>query len=288
MQSLVNAIAFPAPRLPRSFYNETLLARDDLVYLRTSANERIPAVYVRAALNGRNGRGFTILYAHGNAEDIGLHVSFVEAMSKLTGADVLSFEYVGYSLSRFEGGKASEDAAYRSIDAGWRYLTESRKIPPSRIVVYGRSIGTGPAVDLCARKNYHTLSTREVSSKIFFKADEGARGLFLQSPLESGVRCAFGYVSSVVLGSVDIFRNYEKIDRVECPVAVVHGTNDSVVPCAGAKNLLDQAKKREEKTNKPSFVRERWLDGYGHNDMPYDQVFNFLHDFLKDIGGPPP
>ena len=227
----------------------------------------------------------TILYAHGNAEDLGLHLSFVDAMAKMTGADVLSFEYVGYSLSRLEGGEPSEDGAYRSIDAAWRYLTESKKIPASRIIVYGRSIGTGPAVDLCARRNLHLNEddSRE-SSKIFFdEAPDRVRGLFLQSPLESGIRCAVGYVSSVVLGSVDIFRNYDKIPAVRCPVAVIHGTRDTVVPCAGARALLDQARQREK-----SIVRERFLDGFGHNDMPYDQVFAFLHDFLNDLGGPLP
>ena len=260
MEDFVNAIAFPAPRLPKSFYAETLLSRNDLVWLRTSLDERIPALHLRAPVASKKpqGRGLTILYAHGNAEDLGLHVQFVEAMARKTGCDVFSFEYVGYGLSGHEGGRASEDACYRSIAAAWTYL--SQKVDPSTILVYGRSIGTGPAVDLCA-------------------GAASPRGLLLQSPFESGLRCAFGYVTSVLLSGCDIFRNYEKIDKVSCPIAIVHGTEDTVVPIAGARTLLDLARNAGN-----TLVRELFLTGYGHNDMPYPQVFRFLHDeFLKDI-----
>ncbi|KAH8058323.1 palmitoyl-(protein) hydrolase [Aureococcus anophagefferens] len=188
------------------------------------------------------GEGLTILYSHGNAEDLGLHLPFIDALARATGADVFSYEYVGYSLSRFANLSPDEDGCYRSIDAAWIYLTETLNIPANRIVVYGRSIGTGPSVDL--------------------------------SPLESAIRCALGYGSSLSMYPLDIFKNYEKIENVVCKAAIIHGTSDNVVPCKGGVALHDALQNPYEPC---------WLEGYGHNNMPYDRVFLYARCFLGEL-----
>ena len=55
----------------------------------------------------------------GNAEDIGLHLDYIDALARATGSDVFSYEYVGYSLSRLDGAIASEAGCLRSVDAAW-------------------------------------------------------------------------------------------------------------------------------------------------------------------------
>lgn len=257
MGGLVSAIAFPAPRLPLSFYERELLPRADLIWLETSHGELIPACDLHTARPGLSSQyaRWVILYSHGNAEDLGLHLPFIGALAKVTGVRVLSYEYVGYSLSRFKGGHPSEDGCYRSIRAAWDYLVKQCHIDPARIVVYGRSIGTGPSVDLAAQ--LPTLG-----------------GLLLQSPLESAFRAAVGYVSSHTMYPLDIFRNYQKIAHVDCPVAIIHGTDDHVVPCDGGKNLHHASKDAFEPC---------WLEGYGHNDMPYSKIFAYLTKFLDHL-----
>ena len=32
-------------------------------------------------------------------------------------------------------------------------------------------------------------------------------------------------------GRMDLFRNYEKMEQIQCPVLVMHGTEDDIVPC---------------------------------------------------------
>ena len=86
----------------------------------------------------------TLLFSHGNAEDIALHLPFVTAFAHRTGADVFSYEYVGYGPSRFKDCVPSERGCYRAINAAWDYLV-AKGVEPSSIVVYGRSIGTGPS-----------------------------------------------------------------------------------------------------------------------------------------------
>ena len=109
MGGLVSSLAFPVPKLPQSFYHD-LLKRRDLVWLETKRGERIPAIHIQAPLRRR--RNITLLFSHGNAEDIALHLPFVTALAHRTGADVFSYEYVGYGPSRFKDCVPSEKGCY--------------------------------------------------------------------------------------------------------------------------------------------------------------------------------
>merc|ERR1712118_96727 len=120
-------------------------------------------------------------------------------------------------LSRFENKTPSELGCLRSIDAAWRFLVEEIKIPPKNIIIYGRSIGSGPSVDLVSRVD--------------------AGGVLLQSPLESGARAVLGAFVSMIGYHWDIFRNYEKIGKIRAPVGIMHGTVDKVIPVQNGKNL---------------------------------------------------
>ena len=132
----------------------------------------------------RNGeRKFTIIYSHGNAEDVGLSLPYLDHFSRCCNCNVLAYEYCGYSIAE---GEPSEKNCYECIDAAFRYLTEGRTgfddkkqknspsylVDPSRVVLFGRSLGTGPTVDLAAR----FLSESDGSER-------NLAGVILQSPL---------------------------------------------------------------------------------------------------------
>jgi len=263
MGGLVATLAFPAPPVPPWYYEKDLLKRSDLVYLTTSEDERIPAVHVKSPRQPGSRRHLTLLYSHGNAEDIGLHLPYIDELAKDLKVDVFSYEYVGYSLSRLQGAQPSEDGCIRSVDAAWRYLVDELKIPPKDIVIFGRSIGSGPSVDLASRKvEGSSGSPLDVA------------GVLLQSPIESGARVAFGPMTSYLGYSLDIFKNYEKIDKITAPVAIMHGTTDTVVKVANGENLHKSLK---------SPFRPLWIDGHGHNDMPNDKCFAYAKSFLDTL-----
>merc|ERR1719263_1568891 len=118
---------------------------------------------------------------------MGLQLDFIDELSAKTNADVFAYEYVGYSLSKLEGLEPSEAACYRSIDAAWKFLSEVLRIPPQQIIIYGRSIGSGPAVDLASRDTVDGSSSSPMN----------VCGVLLQSPLESGARAVLGWTTSV-------------------------------------------------------------------------------------------
>jgi fermentation-respiration switch protein FrsA (DUF1100 family) len=173
---------------------------------------------------------FTLLVSHGNAEDLGDDRPWLEELRR-AGFSVFAYDYQGYGTSQ---GKPSEKGAYDDENAAYDYLTANLKTPPDRVVLLGRSVGSGPAV--------HTAVRKPVA------------GLILQSPFVS----AFRVVTRVRLLPFDKFPNYKEIERVNCPLFIIHGTSDSVIPIWHGQKLFGLA--REPK-------RFLAVPGADHNDL---------------------
>lgn len=176
-------------------------------------------------------RSLTLLVSHGNAEDLGNLAPFLAQMRE-AGFSVLAYDYRGYGAS--SGPRATEQRTYRDVEAVYRHAVETLKIPPSRIVLYGRSVGAGPAVHLAAA--------------------EPVGGLVV----ESGFTSAFVVVTRVPIFPFDPFPNLRRIRNARCPVLVVHGAEDDIIPPSHARALYAAAPEPKQLAIFP---------GAGHNDL---------------------
>jgi fermentation-respiration switch protein FrsA (DUF1100 family) len=197
----------------------------DTLRLTTADGTRISAVHLV-----NPDADFTILYSHGNAEDLGLIAPLLDRLREW-GFAVFAYDYRGYGTSQ---GTPSERGAYEDIDGAYAFLTGTLGVPPGRIIAYGRSVGSGPAVDLAARRPLAGLV------------------------VESAFVTAFRVLTRVPLLPFDKFRNADKIARVPCPVLVMHGVADDIVPIAHGRRLYEAA---------PEPKRFLWVEGAGHNDF---------------------
>jgi len=87
-----------------------------------------------------------VLAFHGNAEDIWLSSAFFSSVRNYLEISILVVEYPGYSIYKGEESSAKlveEDAEYL-----FNYLIFKLNYEPKDIIVFGRSIGTGPATYL--------------------------------------------------------------------------------------------------------------------------------------------
>lgn len=176
---------------------------------------------------------YTILYSHGNAEDLG-HLAPILEQLRRAGFSILAYDYRGYGLST--GGPPTTKGAYLDAAAVYHYATEQMQIPPSQLIVYGRSVGSGPAVHLAA--------------------NTPVAGLVV----ESGFTSAFRVVTHVPLLPFDRFPNLRTIRGVACPVLIIHGEDDRVISFSHGRQLYAVA--REPKLFLP-------VPGAGHNDVPW-------------------
>jgi len=172
----------------------------------------------------------TLWFFHGNAEDLGSLEPFLHEM-RARGYAVFAYDYPGYGVST---GRPNEKAIYAANAAAARYLQETLKVPLSRVILVGRSLGGGPATDLATR--------------------EPVAGLVLQSTFMSVYRV----MTRVRLLPFDQFENLRKIPRVKCPVLVMHGTADEVISFKHGEKLYAAA------TGKKSHL---WIEGAQHNDF---------------------
>jgi abhydrolase domain-containing protein 17 len=196
----------------------------------------------------------TVLYAHGNAEDLGHAAPLLEELRR-AGFAVLAFDYRGYGLST--GGPPSAAGATSDMEAVYQHAVRTLKIPPSRIVLYGRSVGSGPATDLAARVPIG--------------------GLVLESAFVS----AFRVLTRVSLLPFDRFHNLRHIRRVHAPVLVIHGTEDEVIPVSHGRRLYEAAGQPKQAL---------WVEGAHHNDVPFvagARYWSTLAAFGREVASAP-
>jgi abhydrolase domain-containing protein 17 len=196
-----------------------------IVKLPTANGARISVRFTEVA-----GARYAVLYSHGNAEDLDDLGGSVDRLTAL-GLSVLTYDYEGYGTSE---GEPSERHLYDDIDAAYGYLIGTRGILPGQVLLYGRSLGGGPTIDLASRKP--------------------VGGVLLESAFMS----AFRVVTRVRLLPWDEFENLSKMGAVRCPVLVMHGTADSLIPLAHGRALFDAARGPK---------RALWVDGAHHNDV---------------------
>ena len=197
---------------------------------------RIPAFFLL-----RRGAKLTLLYSHGNAEDLGMMYRRMKDLARVLCVNIMAYDYSGYGLSQPEC-KPSEDKCYRNIEAAFDYLVKVMKIPPSRIVLYGRSLGSGPSC-------YLAKKTAENG--------ESVAGIILHSPFLSIYRIVLDVKSSFV---GDMFQSYTRAKSIKCPVFIIHGENDQVVPFWHSVELLKRF--QPQYRAQPFFVK-----GMGHNNI---------------------
>lgn len=190
---------------------------------------------------------YTILYSHGNAEDLGMVVPALERLRE-AGFAVIGYDYHGYGAS--SGGPPTVAGAERDAEAVFRYATETLRIPPDRIVPYGFSVGSGLALHIAAR--------------------EPVAGVIV----ENGFVSAFRVVTRVPLLPFDRFPNLKRIRGVKAPVLVIHGTHDRIVPFSHGRMLYAAAAEPK---------RKLWVEGGTHGDVAYvagDAYWRALRDFV--------
>lgn len=128
---------------------------------------------------------------------------------------VLAVEYPGYGIYRTHNSNADlieEDSLYV-----FDYLTEIVGYLSSNIIVFGRSIGSGPATYVASNRN------------------PGA--LILLSPftsLRAVVKEHLGFLENIIK---DRFNNYENIKKCKCPCLFIHGIMDRLISYQHSKKL---------------------------------------------------
>jgi pimeloyl-ACP methyl ester carboxylesterase len=188
-----------------------------------------------------------VLYFKGNTKSIKgwskFRAYFVDA-----GYDFAIFDYPGFGKST---GRPNEREIFADSEAVYQYV--KNRYGEEKMVVYGRSLGSGFAARVC-RHNHPRL-------------------LVLDSPYTS-TKSLFRYYTRIV-PAYGLLRINVPVDEylacMRCPVHLIHGTDDKLIPFRFSREL--------EKIN-PGLIRLHAIPGGKHNNLPQMEEY---HRVLKEI-----
>lgn len=181
-----------------------------------------------------------IVWFHGNASNA--YITAMRARPYVdNGYGLLAAEYRGYAGNP---GAPTEQGLYKDARAFIEWLKQNGAAE-NNIVVYGESIGTGPAVQMAT--DYAAL-----------------RALVLESPFTSAVDAgAFHYPFLPVKWLMkDRYNNIAKIRTINTPLIVAYGDADEIIPHRFGEKLYNEA---------PEPKSLIVIPGGGHNNL--DQFY---------------
>jgi len=191
----------------------------------------------------------TIIYFQGNAGHIGHRGSLIRPYLD-QGIGVLLVGYRGYGGNP---GKPNEQGFYQDAYAAWFYLKQ-KKIAKQCIIVYGESIGSGPAIQLAS--------------------EQPVAALILQSPFTSLIQLGKQHYPIFPIKWLlkDQYLVINKINSVHAPLLVLAAQYDFIVPA-------DLSIKLYEKANRPK--QFKLYENIGHNAL-YPLVQQDVIIFIKE------
>ena len=196
-----------------------------------------------------------VLDLHGNAGNIWgrLEHHAYDGLHDL-GLNVLAVDYRGYGTS--DARPPDEAGLYADARGSYNWLLETRHVLPGRVIIYGQSLGSGPATELATQVPAAGLVLEGAFTAV---ADRGAE-LYWWLP----VRWLL----------TQRFANVEKIGRVRMPKLLMHAVDDEVIPYAHGRRLFAAASEPKE-----------WADlSGGHNDAHGAAWRAALGNFVGGLG----
>jgi uncharacterized protein len=197
------------------------------------------------------GRGVTAIVFNGNAGNRSFRVPLAAGLAE-RGISVLLFDYRGYGGN---AGSPSEEGLAADTRAARRYV--AGRAGGDRIVYLGESLGTGVAVRLAV--------------------EQPPEALILRSPFTSLTDTGRHHYPFLPVGLLltDRYTSIDRIGDVPCPLLVIAGDSDSIIPVNQSRRLFEAARQPK---------RLAIIERADHNDyelLAGKRVLDAIADFLN-------
>lgn len=232
------------------------------VYFKTQDGVKLHGWYLPAAGKPVG----SILFVHGNAENISTHI-FSVAWLPAEGYNVFMFDYRGYGLSQ---GSPSLPGVHKDFAAALHWLLLRPFAARHGVVVFGQSLGAGIAIYGVAhsdvQEHVRALVAESALSSYRDITREKLADFFLTWPLQ----WPLSYIMS------DKYSPIYAIPKIRhIPILIIHGDHDPIVPLHHGERLFAAA-------NPP---KQLWVvKGGGHiQAFTHDEYRRRLVTYLNAI-----
>ncbi|MDQ3191087.1 MAG: alpha/beta hydrolase [Bacteroidota bacterium] len=243
--------------------NESYTINQNLIHQFTLGVEgsKIYAIYIGDL--AKIATDTVIMYCHGNK----WHMDFYWQRAKLlanTGFKnkfgVLMIDYKGYGLSQ---GKATEQALYEDTNTALNWLKE-QGLTSERLVMYGFSLGSAPAINLSA--NPMALKP----SKLIVEAPFASSAVMVQDATQLAMPASY-FVNIKI-------NNAEEIKKVEQSFMWIHGIQDDFLSIKSHGELVFN-------NYSGSYSEAHRIEGANHGDVPliwgFESYTNAINAFIE-------
>ena len=245
-------------------------------------------------------RARVIVHSHGNAMDCGGIMEMLAEIGNFLDVSIVSYDYTGYGKSGNPEAKPTVEETLTDAEAVLDWVTKTSLMELGfvtgnardfykyeDVVLWGQSLGTGPATKLASEKK--------------------VGGLILECPLASGTRVLVGEakekiscVSPVLcFKSCEIFDNQSLASGVKCPALVMHGLNDFEIHHTHGKMLYEKLCSRglnnknhckvdelelediNDSKSRDLLTLAYWAKTAGHDDVFYDNPGECMRQVQK-------
>ncbi len=202
-----------------------------------------------------------VLISHGNYGNIGYggRPQFYAWFRDL-GVNLFAYDYRGYGGSH---GSPTEAGVYADAVAAYEYLTDSLHVPPSRIVLFGHSLGTGVTIELARRVAAAGMIVEDAYTSV---ADRGQE-VFPLLPIRLIAKSRFASI--------------DKVGDLRLPKLFLHARNDGTIPIAHGRRLFAAAAEPKEFVE----LNAGHADAYSADRSRY---YGAIDAFIRRVTAPAP
>ena len=202
-----------------------------------------------------------VLISHGNYGNIGYggRPQFYAWFRDL-GVNLFAYDYRGFGASE---GSPSEAGVYADAAAAYRYLTDSLHVPPSRIVLFGHSLGTGVTIELARHASAAGLIVEDAYTSV---ADRGQE-VFPVLPIRLIARSRFASI--------------DKVGALRLRKLFLHARNDRTIPIEHGRKLFAAAAEPKEFVE----LNAGHADAYTADRVRY---YGAIDAFIRRVTASPP
>ncbi|MBN2169292.1 MAG: alpha/beta hydrolase [Actinobacteria bacterium] len=249
LEEVIKQYLYYPDRLPQHLPPPPWADGSDEIWIETSDNTRIHGLWWPEPSNRP-----ALLFLHGNAQEV---YSWSLIREELMSLDLrmLLVDYRGYGKSE---GEPDEEGLYMDAFGAVEWLND-KGVEDKDIVVFGKSLGGAVACEIAADKNF--------------------KGVILESTFTSLKSVAESLFPPIIAFSheIDLYDSIRKIKSIDCPVLIIHGDKDDLIPASEGKALFEGADEPKD-----IFI----VEGAGHNDVSMvagPEYAERIADWLKNI-----
>ncbi len=190
-----------------------------------------------------------VLYLKGNSKSIKGWGKFAVDFTR-HGYNVLMVDYRGFGKST---GRRSQKAIKRDLQEVYNKIKE--RTIEDRVILYGRSLGSGFAAKLASMNN--------------------PKMLILDAPYYSLTKVTARYAPFMPLSLLIKYPlpTYKWLKYVKCPIHIIHGTNDNLIPYKTSVKLSQV---------NPKLTKLHSVIGGGHKNLNnFESYHKMIHEILN-------